>query len=61
MSVLDAIGDTPLIRLTRVTTGLAAEVHLKAEFLNPAAASRTGPRSPWSAPPRLPARCCRAG
>lgn len=35
MSVLDAIGDTPLIRLTRVTAGLAAEVHLKAEFLNP--------------------------
>ncbi|KUL41620.1 PLP-dependent cysteine synthase family protein [Actinoplanes awajinensis] len=35
MSVLDAIGDTPLIRLTRVTAGIAAEVHLKAEFLNP--------------------------
>ncbi|BCY11768.1 pyridoxal-phosphate dependent enzyme [Actinoplanes sp. L3-i22] len=35
MSVLDAIGDTPLIRLTRITAGLAAEVHLKAEFLNP--------------------------
>ncbi|AEV85655.1 cystathionine beta-synthase [Actinoplanes sp. SE50] len=35
MSVLDAIGDTPLIRLTRITAGLTAEVHLKAEFLNP--------------------------
>jgi cystathionine beta-synthase len=35
MSVLDAIGDTPLIRLTRVTEGIAAPVHLKAEFLNP--------------------------
>src|SRR3954468_14127534 len=35
MSVLDAIGETPLIRLTRVTAGIAAEVHLKAEFLNP--------------------------
>jgi cystathionine beta-synthase len=35
MSVLDVIGRTPLIRLTRVTAGLAAEVHLKAEFLNP--------------------------
>jgi cystathionine beta-synthase len=33
--VLDAVGDTPLIRLTRVTAGLAAAVHLKAEFLNP--------------------------
>ncbi|GAA2607197.1 PLP-dependent cysteine synthase family protein [Paractinoplanes durhamensis] len=35
MSVLDAIGETPLIRLTRVTAGIAAAVHLKAEFLNP--------------------------
>lgn len=35
MSVLDAVGNTPLIRLTRVTAGLAATVHLKAEFLNP--------------------------
>jgi cystathionine beta-synthase len=35
MSVLDAVGDTPLIRLTRVTEGLATSVHLKAEFLNP--------------------------
>ncbi|GID69923.1 cystathionine beta-synthase [Actinoplanes cyaneus] len=35
MSVIDAIGDTPLIRLTRVTEGIAAEVLLKAEFLNP--------------------------
>jgi cystathionine beta-synthase len=35
MSVLDAVGDTPLIRLTRVTAGLVTPVHLKAEFLNP--------------------------
>jgi cystathionine beta-synthase len=35
MSVIDAIGGTPLIRLTRVTEGIAAEVLLKAEFLNP--------------------------
>ncbi|GIF26935.1 cystathionine beta-synthase [Actinoplanes tereljensis] len=35
MSVLDAIGETPLIPLTRVTAGIAAAVHLKAEFLNP--------------------------
>src|ERR1700759_3760489 len=35
MSVLDVIGETPLIRLTRVTAGIAAQVHLKAEFLNP--------------------------
>ncbi|HEY0000624.1 MAG TPA: pyridoxal-phosphate dependent enzyme [Actinoplanes sp.] len=35
MSVLDAVGNTPLIRLTRVTAGITAAVHLKAEFLNP--------------------------
>jgi cystathionine beta-synthase len=36
-SVLDAIGQTPLIRLTRVTAGIAAPVYVKAEFLNPGA------------------------
>jgi len=33
-SVLDAIGQTPLIRLTRITAGLAAPVYVKAEFLS---------------------------
>jgi cystathionine beta-synthase len=33
-SALDAIGQTPLIRLTRVTAGLAAAVYVKAEFLS---------------------------
>ncbi|HEY2286733.1 MAG TPA: pyridoxal-phosphate dependent enzyme [Streptosporangiaceae bacterium] len=33
-SALDAIGLTPLIRLTRVTAGLAAAVYVKAEFLS---------------------------
>jgi hypothetical protein len=35
MGVLDAVGNTPLIRLTRVTAGLSAAVHLNAELLNP--------------------------
>ncbi len=34
-SLLDAVGATPLIRLTRVTAGLAAAVYVKAEFANP--------------------------
>jgi cystathionine beta-synthase len=38
MSVLDAVGNTPLIRLTRVTAGLATPVHLKASSSTPAAA-----------------------
>ncbi len=34
-SLLDAVGRTPLIRLNRVTAGLAAEIWVKVEFANP--------------------------
>ncbi len=34
-SILDAVGDTPLIRLKSVTAGLKCTVYAKAEFLNP--------------------------
>lgn len=34
-SVLEAVGKTPLIRLDRMAEGLAAEIYVKAEFLNP--------------------------
>lgn len=34
-SVLDAVGETPLIRLRRVTAGLSAQVWVKVEFANP--------------------------
>jgi cysteine synthase A len=34
-NITDAIGRTPLIKLTRVTEGLSAEVYIKAEFFNP--------------------------
>ncbi len=34
-SILDAIGDTPLIRLNRITEGTGREVHAKLELLNP--------------------------
>ena len=34
-SVLDTIGWTPLIRLSRVTRGIATPVYAKAEFFNP--------------------------
>jgi cystathionine beta-synthase len=33
-SVTEAIGDTPLFRLSRLGTGLAAPIYAKAEFLN---------------------------
>ena len=34
-SVLDTIGWTPLIRLTRVTAGIRTPIYGKAEFFNP--------------------------
>ncbi len=33
--VLDLVGDTPLLRLNRVTRGIAAPVLAKLELLNP--------------------------
>ncbi len=34
-SILEAIGNTPLVRLNRVTKGVEAEVLVKCEYLNP--------------------------
>jgi len=34
-SILEAIGNTPLVRLNRVTIGLEASVFAKCEYLNP--------------------------
>src|SRR5437870_5348243 len=34
-SILETIGRTPMVRLNRVTEGLAAEIYVKCEFLNP--------------------------
>src|SRR5690606_7898563 len=44
-SVLDVIGWTPLIRLTRVTEGIRTPVYGKAEFMNPGGSvkDRIGP------------------
>jgi cystathionine beta-synthase len=34
-SLVDVVGDTPLVRLNRITAGLAAPVYAKLEYLNP--------------------------
>jgi cystathionine beta-synthase len=34
-TILDAIGNTPLVRLNKLTEGLASEIWVKAEYLNP--------------------------
>ncbi|NMC44979.1 MAG: hypothetical protein GYA46_13755, partial [candidate division Zixibacteria bacterium] len=34
-NVLDAIGNTPLVRLNRITAGLPCEIYAKLEFSNP--------------------------
>lgn len=39
-SVLDLIGDTPLVRLNRVTEGIAGTVLAKVEYLNPGGSSK---------------------
>lgn len=36
-SILDTIGNTPLVKLNRMTEGLNADVYLKCEFFNPLA------------------------
>src|SRR5690349_9633689 len=39
-SILDTIGDTPLVRLTKVTEGIAATVLVKIEYFNPGGSSK---------------------
>ena len=39
-SVVDLIGDTPLVRLNRVTEGISATVLAKVEYLNPGGSSK---------------------
>jgi cystathionine beta-synthase len=39
-TVLDLIGDTPLVRLNRVTDGIAATVLVKLEYLNPGGSAK---------------------
>ena len=35
-SVLDAVGNTPIVRLNNITRGLKTEIYVKCEYLNPA-------------------------
>jgi len=34
-SMVDTVGNTPLIKLNKLTEGLQADVYVKAEFFNP--------------------------
>ena len=43
-SVLDAIGNTPLIRLNRASDETGCEIYGKAEVLNPGSSSSATPR-----------------
>ena len=38
--ILDAIGNTPMVRLNRITEGLACSVYAKLEYLNPMGSSK---------------------
>jgi cystathionine beta-synthase len=39
-SIVDVIGNTPLVRLNRITEGLRHEISAKLEFLNPMGSSK---------------------
>jgi cystathionine beta-synthase len=39
-SILDAIGQTPMVRLNRITEGLTARIYAKLDFLNPMGSSK---------------------
>ncbi|GMA29274.1 hypothetical protein GCM10025874_25270 [Arenivirga flava] len=39
-SVVDLVGDTPLVKLNRVTEGIAATVLVKVEYLNPGGSAK---------------------
>ncbi len=34
-NVIQAIGDTPIVRLNSISRGLSSEIYVKLEFLNP--------------------------
>jgi cystathionine beta-synthase len=38
--ILEVIGNTPMVRLNRITAGLACQVYAKLEFLNPMGSSK---------------------
>ena len=39
-TIVDLVGDTPLVKLNRVTEGIAATVLAKVEYLNPGGSSK---------------------
>ena len=47
-TVLDLVGDTPLVKLNSVTEGIAATVLAKIEYLNPGGSQQRPHRHPAS-------------
>lgn len=39
-NILDAIGNTPIVKLNKVTTGVDSEIYVKLEYLNPGGSSK---------------------
>lgn len=39
-NILEAIGNTPIIKLNKVTTGVESEIYVKLEFMNPGGSSK---------------------
>jgi cystathionine beta-synthase len=54
-SVLDVVGGTPLVRLSRLGRGLAPTLLGKVEYLNPGGSVKDRSAWPWSSGPNAPA------
>ncbi|MGZ3787287.1 MAG: pyridoxal-phosphate dependent enzyme, partial [Bacteriovorax sp.] len=39
-NILDAIGNTPIVKLNKVTAGVESEIYVKLEFMNPGGSSK---------------------
>jgi hypothetical protein len=54
-SILDTVGETPLIRLSRIGAGIATPIVAKVEYFNPGGSIKdrvAGPAGRSSSPPR---------
>ena len=57
-SAADAIGDTPLVALDRLTAGLEGRILAKLDMLNPGFPRRTEPPGKSSTMRKRPVSCC---
>ena len=42
LNILDAIGNTPIVKLNKVASGVQSEIYVKLDYLNPGGLSKIG-------------------